>query len=169
MHFTSDRKAESSRNAGSDSLERIVAELRGELAIAQGELLPLLHAIQARFGYIPPAAVPHVAQLLNLTRAEVHGTLSFYHDFRTSLPARRTIKLCQAEACQARGGRAVTTAVEDRLGVRLGATTQDGEVALEAVYCLGLCASGPSAMVDGRPVGRLAPEALERLFDETAP
>ena len=168
MHFTSDQIAESRSDAGSDSLERIVTELRGELEIARGELLPLLHAIQARFGYIPPAAVPHVAQLLNLTLAEVHGTLSFYHDFRTSPAARRTIKLCQAEACQARGGRAVTTAVEDRLGVGLGATTRDGDVALEAVYCLGLCASGPSAMVDGRPVGRLAPDALESLFDATA-
>jgi len=168
MHFTSDRKAEGRGDAGSESLERAVAELRGQLGTERGALLPLLHAVQARFGYIPPPAVPHVAQLLNLTRAEVHGTLSFYHDFRTRPAARRTIRLCQAEACQARGGRAVTMAVEDRVGVGLGATTRDGEVALEAVYCLGLCASGPSAMVDGRPVGRLAPNALERLFDETA-
>jgi formate dehydrogenase subunit gamma len=129
----------------------------------EGALLPILHDVQDAFGCIPDAAVPLIAQALNLSRAEVHGTLTFYHDFRRAPAGRRVVKLCQAEACQARGGRAVTAAAEAALGVRLGATTADGEVTLEPVYCLGLCASGPAALVDGRPVGRLDPTDLQRL------
>jgi formate dehydrogenase subunit gamma len=146
----------------------LCAEILTRHAGREGALLPILHDVQAAVGFVPEAAVADIAHGLNLTRAEVHGTVSFYHDFRTGPAGRRVIKLCQAEACQARGGRAVTAAVEDRLGARLGGTSAGGEVTLEAVYCLGLCASGPSAMVDGRPVARLAPDALEALFDETA-
>jgi formate dehydrogenase subunit gamma len=129
----------------------------------EGALLPILHEVQDVFGCIPDEAVPVIAEALNLSRAEVHGTLTFYHDFRRIPAGRRVVKLCQAEACQARGARAVTAAAEAALGVRLGGTSADGETTLEAVYCLGLCASGPSALVDGRPVGRLDPGDLKRL------
>jgi formate dehydrogenase subunit gamma len=129
----------------------------------EGALLPILHDVQDAFGYVPDAAVRAIAQALNLSRAEVHGTLTFYHDFRRAPAGRRVVKLCQAEACQARGGRAVKAAAEAALGVAMGATRADGEVTLEAVYCLGLCASGPSGLVDGRPVGRLDPDDLSRL------
>lgn len=147
-------------------------ELYGEIlarhATREGALLPILHDVQAALGYVPEAAIADIAHGLNLTRAEVHGTVSFYHDFRNRPPGRQVIRLCQAEACQARGARAVTAALEARLGVPLGQSTPDGGLSLEAVYCLGLCASGPSAMVGDRPVARLAPDALEALFDETA-
>lgn len=134
----------------------------------EGALLPILHDVQSALGFVPDQAVADLAEGLNLTRAEVHGTLSFYHDFRGSPAGRRVVKLCQAEACQARGGRAVAAAAEARLGVRLGETSPDGEVTLEPVYCLGLCASGPAALVDGQPVARLAPDALDVLA-EAAP
>lgn len=131
-----------------------------------GALLPILHEVQAAFGYVPDPAVGIIADRLNLTRAEVHGVLSFYHDFRKSPAGRRLVKLCQAEACQARGGRAVTAAAQARLGVSLGETSADGAVTLEPIYCLGLCASGPAALVDGRPVGRLTVEDLAPLMGE---
>lgn len=138
----------------------------------EGALLPILHDIQGAFGFVPAAMVPAVAGELNLTRAEVHGTISFYHDFRSEPAGRSIVKLCQAEACQARGARAVTAALEAGLGVSLGATTADGAVSLEPVYCLGLCASGPAALVDGRPVARLdpkdAPELLGDLLGEVS-
>lgn len=132
----------------------------------EGALIPILHDIQDALGFVPEAAVPAVAQRLNLTRAEVHGALSFYPDFRSEAPARHVVKLCQAEACQARGGRAVTAELEARLGATIGAATPDGQVSLEPVYCLGLCASGPAALVDGRPVARLDRSGLARLVSE---
>ena len=135
----------------------------------EGALLPILHDVQAALGFVPREAVAVVAEALNLTRAEVHGTLSFYHDFRDAPAGRRVVKLCQAEACQARGGRAVTAAAEARLGLQLGETSADGELTLEPVYCLGLCASGPAALVDGEPVGRLSPDDVGRIFEEATP
>jgi len=131
----------------------------------EGALLPILHDIQHEFGWVPDEAVAQAALTLNLSRAEVHGVLTFYPDLRRAPAGRRVVKLCQAEACQARGGRAVTAAAEAAIGVLLGATTPDGEVTLEPVYCLGLCASGPSALVDGRPVGRLDPAGVRRLLE----
>ncbi|HTI66632.1 MAG TPA: formate dehydrogenase subunit gamma [Caulobacteraceae bacterium] len=131
-----------------------------------GALLPILHALQHAFGHVPAAAVPIVAEALNLSRADVHGVVTFYHDFRSELPGRRVLKLCQAEACQARGGRAIAAQAQARLGVALGETTADGAVTLEAIYCLGLCASGPSALLDERPVARLDAAGLDRLLAE---
>lgn len=121
----------------------------------EGALLPILHRLQHAFGCVPDEAVPLVAEALNISRAEVHGVVTFYHDFRRQPAGRRVVKLCQAEACQARGGRAVTAAALAEAGVALGGTTADGELTVEAVYCLGLCASGPAALVDGQPVARL--------------
>lgn len=147
----------------------IVHEILARHAGRDGALLPILHDVQAAFGFVPEAAAPIIAEALNLTRAEVHGVLSFYHDFRSAAPGRRVVKLCLAEACQAQGGRAVAAAVQSRLGVTMGETSADGEVTLEPVYCLGLCASGPAALVDGRPVARLSADRIGALIAEPRP
>ena len=125
-----------------------------------GPLLPILHAIQATFGCVPRDAVPLVAEALNLTRAEVHGVVTFYHDFRDTPAGRRVIRLCRAEACQAMGSEALAAGLLARRGLEWGGTTQDGELTVEPVYCLGLCAVAPAALIDGEPVGRLTPERL---------
>jgi formate dehydrogenase subunit gamma len=130
-----------------------------------GTLLPLLHALQEAFGCVPEAAVPLLAHALNLSRAEVHGVVSFYHDFRRAPAGAHVVKLCQAEACQAMGCRALAAHARERLGVALGETTGDGRVTLEAVYCLGLCATAPSAMIDGRVLGRLTPARLDAALE----
>lgn len=130
----------------------------------EGPLLPTLHAIQARLGWTPAAAVPVVAEVFNLSRADVHGVVTFYHDFRPEPPARHVLKLCRAEACQARGADRALMAAETTLGVKLGESDPRGEVAIEPVYCLGLCASGPAALWDGQPVaGALLDELLDSL------
>lgn len=126
-----------------------------------GALLPILHALQDIFGHIPEPAIPMVAAALNLSRAEVHGVVSFYHDFRRHPPGRHVVKLCRAEACQAMGGAALAAALLDRLGLQWGGTTPDGGLTIEPVYCLGLCACAPAALVNGEPVGRLDQAALE--------
>ena len=140
-----------------------IARLMALHADRRGALLPLLHDLQAALGYVPDEAVPAIANGLNLSRAEVHGVVTFYHDFRRAPPARHVVKLCRAEACQARGAAAIEAEAERRLGVAMGQARPDGEVALEPVYCLGLCATGPNAMVDGRPVSRLDSARLETI------
>lgn len=132
----------------------------------EGPLLPILHAMQAEFGFIPPQAVPRIAERLNLGRAEVHGVVSFYHDFRTEPGARRTLKICRAEACQAMGADALAEKAKARLGVDWHGETADGAVALEPVYCLGLCACGPAAMLDDQPVARVDDARLDSLIQE---
>ncbi|MDR3512563.1 MAG: formate dehydrogenase subunit gamma [Caulobacteraceae bacterium] len=134
----------------------------------EGPLLPVLHAVQASFGFVPGEAVPIIAGALNLTRAEVHGVVSFYHDFRSEPAGAHVLRLCRAEACQAAGGDALAGHVERSLGVAIGGTTADGAVTLEAVYCLGLCASGPAAMLDGQPLARLDPDRLDAVIDGLA-
>ena len=131
-----------------------------------GALLPILHALQEAFGCVPQAAVPVVAQALNLSRAEVHGVFTFYHDFRKAPAGRHVLKLCRAEACQAAGGDALAARAEQRLGIAIGNTTADDRVTLEPIYCLGLCATAPSAMLDGRLVGRLDEKRLDALVAE---
>lgn len=121
----------------------------------QGALLPILHDLQAEFGCIPSQAVPFVASALNLTRAEVHGVVSFYHDFRDKPAGRHVLKLCRAEACQSVGGEAMARQVLAHFGTEWGGTTIDGNLTIEATYCLGLCACGPSALLDGQPIGRV--------------
>jgi formate dehydrogenase subunit gamma len=137
-----------------------------ELLHLDGPLLPILQALQEEFGYIDEAAEPLVAEALNLTRAEVHGVVTFYHDFRRAPAGRHVVKLCRAEACQAAGGDALAARAEARLGVAMGETTPDGGVTLEPVYCLGLCATAPSAMVDARVVGRLDEQRLDAVLAE---
>ena len=131
-----------------------------------GALLPILHDLQAAFGYIDAAAEPLIAETLNLTRAEVHGVVTFYHDFRRARAGAHVLKLCRAEACQSAGGEGLAARAEAALGVASGETTTDGQVTLEAVYCLGLCAVAPSAMLDGRLVGRLDDARLDDLIRE---
>jgi formate dehydrogenase subunit gamma len=141
-----------------------VDRLLGEIGDKRGTLLPLLHALQAEFGHIDDALVPHVAEALNLSRADVHGVVTFYHDFRRRRPGRHVVRLCRAESCQARGAVAIERAAVDRLGVAMGTTSGDGQVSLEPVYCLGLCAIGPNALVDGLPVSRIDDAALDRII-----
>jgi formate dehydrogenase subunit gamma len=121
----------------------------------EGPLLPILHAIQAAFGYVPDDAIPQIAKALMLSKAEVHGVISFYHDFRSAPAGRHVLKLCRAEACQTMGADAVAGRIKEALGIDWHETTPDGRVTLEPVFCLGLCACGPAAMVDGRLVGRV--------------
>lgn len=138
-----------------------IREVVAPLAELEGPLLPMLHAIQEVWGHVPQAAVPLLADLLNLGRAEVHGVISFYHDFRDHPAGRRVLKICRAEACQAVGGAAVAQSVLDRLGLDWHGTTPDGAVSVEPVYCLGLCACGPAAMLDGRVIGRIDADRIE--------
>jgi formate dehydrogenase subunit gamma len=132
----------------------------------EGPMLPILHDFQATFGCIPPTAVRFVADALNLTRAEVHGIVSFYHDFREQPAGRHVLKLCRAEACQSMDGEAVASEALARFGVDWGGTTPDGRLTIEATYCLGLCACGPSAMLDGEPIGRVGPATLDDIARE---
>lgn len=141
-------------------------EIVAEHANQEGATLVILHALQHEFGYVPEAAIPMVAQALNLSRAEVHGVFTFYHDFRHRPAGRHVLKLCRAEACQAAGGDALAARAEAKLGVSLGSTTADDRVTLEPIYCLGLCATAPSAMLDGRLIGRLDQKRLDALIVE---
>lgn len=134
----------------------------------EGPLLPILHDLQTTFGCVSPAAVRLVAEALNLTRAEVHGVVSFYHDFREQPAGRHVLKLCRAEACQSMQGEDLARQVLDRFGVEWGGTTPDGRLTVEATYCLGLCACAPSAMLDGEPRARLTPESIDEIAREVA-
>jgi formate dehydrogenase subunit gamma len=142
------------------------AEIIAEHAGLEGATLVILHALQEAFGYVPQPAIPMVADALNLSRAEVHGVFTFYHDFRHAPAGRHVLKLCRAEACQAAGGDALAARAEAKLGIALGNTTADERVTLEPIYCLGLCATAPSAMLNGRIVGRLDEARLDALVAE---
>jgi formate dehydrogenase subunit gamma len=146
-----------------DRVAQIIAEHRG----LEGPLLPILHSLQETFGYIDAAAEPIIAEALNISRAEVHGVVTFYHDFREAPAGRHVLKMCRAEACQATGGEALASHAEARLGVAFGQTSADGRVTLEPVYCLGLCSVSPSAMLDGRVIARLDANKLDALVAET--
>jgi formate dehydrogenase subunit gamma len=142
------------------------AEIIAERATQEGATLVILHALQEAFGYVPEPAIPMVAEALNLSRAEVYGVFTFYHDFRKRPAGRHVLKLCRAEACQAAGGDALAARAEKKLGVAIGNTTADDRVTFEQIYCLGLCATAPSAMLDGRVVGRLDEARLDALVAE---
>lgn len=143
-----------------DRLAEILAVHRGR----EGALLPILHDVQAAFGHVPEASYQPIADALRLSRAEVAGVVSFYHDFREAPAGRHVIKVCRAEACQSMGGADLIARLETALGVKLGQTK--GDVTLEAVYCLGLCACAPAAQVDGQLVGRASVARLEALVAE---
>lgn len=128
--------------------------------------MPILHEVQAAFGHVPQAALPQIAEALRMTRAEVHGVMTFYHDFRAAPAGKHVLKLCRAEACQSMGADRVAAHAQARLGVDWHETTPDGRVTLEPVYCLGLCACAPAAMVDGRVVGRVDEARVDALIAE---
>ncbi|TPG59070.1 formate dehydrogenase subunit gamma [Roseomonas nepalensis] len=145
--------------------EALAAGIIRELAGLEGALLPILHALQERFGWVPREAVPLVAEALNLSRAEVHGVVTFYHDFRASPPGRHVLKLCRAEACQAMGAEALAEGFMRRHGLAWHGTTGDGGLTLEPVFCLGLCACAPAALLDGEPLARLDDALLDGLVE----
>jgi formate dehydrogenase subunit gamma len=132
----------------------------------EGAALPILHALQHEFGYVDREAVPLVAQALNLSRAEMHGVVSFYHDFREAPAGRHVLKLCRAEACQSMGADALADRARERLHVDWHETTSDGRITLEPVFCLGLCACAPAAMLDDRVFGALDDARLSALIDQ---
>jgi formate dehydrogenase subunit gamma len=134
-------------------------------ASLDGPLLPILHALQKEFGYIDREAERLIADALNISRADVHGVVTFYHDFREQPAGRHVLKLCRAEACQASGGDALAARAKERLGVALGNTTDDGRITLEATYCLGLCSVSPAAMMDGKLYARLDRKRLDLIID----
>jgi len=129
-----------------------------------GAMLPMLHALLEAFGYVDAAAIPVIAEALNVSKAEVHGVIGFYHDFRTEPAGKHVLKLCRAEACQSMGCESLIDHVERRLRVKLGETSTDGGFTVEAVYCLGNCALSPAAMLDGKLYGRVSPEFADGLI-----
>jgi formate dehydrogenase subunit gamma len=131
-------------------------------------LIEILHLLQEAVGYVPEGAIQVLADTLNLSRAEVYGVVTYYHDFRHEPPGRHVLKLCRAEACQSMGADALMANVEQRLGVTCGHTTANGSVTLEPAYCLGLCATAPSGMFDGRVLGRLSADRVARLLNEAS-
>ncbi|OWY08757.1 formate dehydrogenase subunit gamma [Thioclava sp. F42-5] len=145
-----------------DEIARIVDAHRA----LEGPLLPMLHALQEAFGYIPTQAHGPICDALNITRAELHGVITFYHDFREKPAGRHVLKICRAEACRSVGGAAVADALLAKLGLEWHDTTANGAVTIEPVYCLGMCACAPAAMVDDRVVGRVDAAKLDKLLAE---
>ncbi|MEO8165092.1 MAG: formate dehydrogenase subunit gamma [Betaproteobacteria bacterium] len=143
----------------------VVSRVLEERKHLPGALLPILHGIQDALGYVPREAVAHIAQALNLSRAEVHGVVSFYHHFRTAPPGRHTVYLCRAESCQSMGATALVDHAKARLGVDFHGTTADGSFTLEPVYCLGNCACSPAMMIDGELYGRVTPQRFEEVVN----
>ncbi|MCF8473905.1 MAG: formate dehydrogenase subunit gamma [Emcibacter sp.] len=142
-------------------------EVISQYADMAGGLMEALHGLQAAFGYIPPESYPLLAEAFNLSKAEVYGVKSFYHDFRSQPAGRHVIKICQAESCQAMGSRSLTKHAEEMLGIRLGQTTMDGHISLEAIYCLGNCAVSPNISLDGRTQGRMTEAKFSDLVKRT--
>lgn len=146
--------------------EERISEIIAEHIALEGPMLPILHAIQTEYGHVPQMAVTLIAAALNIGRAEVHGTMSFYHDFRTTPAGKHVVKLCRAEACQAQGADRTADHAREALGVDWHETTKNGNVTLEPVFCLGLCACGPAAMVDGKVVGLVTKKRFDRIISE---
>jgi formate dehydrogenase subunit gamma len=144
--------------------QKAVLDSCARLKSLPGALLPILHEVQGALGYVPKDAVPLIAHALNLSRAEIHGVITFYHYFRTEKPGRHVVQLCRAEACQAVGAAQLEAHAKRTLGIDFHGTTADGAVTLEAVYCLGNCALGPSAMLDDRLQGRVTPDRFDALI-----
>ncbi len=146
------------------------AALAGEIiathAGLEGAALPVLHALQEAFGYIPKQSEAMIADALNISRADVHGIVSFYHDFRRAPAGRHVLRLCRAEACQSVGAAVLADRLLARLGLDWGDTTRDGSLTVEPAYCFGLCACGPAGLLDGEPLARLDDAALDGLADQ---
>ncbi|MFP5508008.1 MAG: formate dehydrogenase subunit gamma [Alphaproteobacteria bacterium] len=150
----------------SEEVRTRTEEVLAAHAHLEGPLLPILHALQESFGFIPQDCVQTIAEGLNIGRAEVHGVITFYHDFRDAPAGRHVLRICRAEACQAQGGTALAEATLARLGLEWHGTTVNGAVTIEPVYCLGLCACGPAAMVDGKVLGRMDTARMEAILAE---
>ena len=146
--------------------EARIAAIIAEHIGREGPMLPILHAVQAEFGHVPRAALPMIAEALNISRAEAHGVMSFYHDFRETPAGRHVLRLCRSEACQATGAAALAGAAQARLGIGWHGTTANGALTLEPVFCLGLCACGPAAMLDGRVIGRVDAARIDEIAAE---
>jgi formate dehydrogenase subunit gamma len=146
--------------------ESVVEDCVSRLKHKSGALLPVLHAVQDALGYVPPSAVAIIAEGLNLSRAEVHGVISFYHYFRSTPPGRHTIHLCRAEACQSMNQRALEAHAKEKLGVQFHETTGNGAFSFEPVYCLGNCACSPAMMIDGELYGRVTPERFDEIVSQ---
>jgi len=149
-------------SAAQQAVSSIVERLKEE----PGALLPVLHAVQDALGYIPPAAVPVIAEGLNLSRADVHGVISFYHYFRDTKPGRHTIHLCRAEACQSMNQKATEAHAKQKLGVDYHGTTSNGAFTFEPVYCLGNCAASPAMMIDNELYGRVTPARFDDIVSK---
>ena len=148
------------------STEEAVSSAVNSCGQLEGPLLPVLHAVQAALGHIPQAAVAQIARALNLSRAEVHGVISFYHDFRTTPAGRHTVQICRAEACQAVGSRQLEAHVREKLGIDYHETSCDGQITLEPVYCLGNCACGPSVRINDDVHALVDNERFDALLDD---
>lgn len=151
--------------AGGSPLERHVRSAVAAHRDDRGALLPILHDIQAEFGYVDPAVVPILAEELNLSRADVHGVISFYHDFRKSAAAGTHVRICRAEACQAAGADELVEHAKTRLGTDIGDTSPDRAATLDQVFCFGNCALGPTVEINGRIAGRVTPQRFDALLD----
>lgn len=152
--------------SGQDTINPQIEEIIAELKDKPGALLPILHAIQDQLGYIPADSVPSIAKALNLSRAEVHGVISFYHYFRETPPGKTTIHLCRAESCQAMGSKNLEAHVKTKLGIDFHETTSNGAYSLEPVYCLGLCACSPSMQIGENVYGRVTADSFDRSLGE---
>ena len=149
-----------------NTMETTVQEIITALKDKPGALLPILHAIQDQLGYVPADSVPAIAKGLNLSRAEVHGVISFYHYFRDTAPGKQTIHLCRAESCQAMGGKELEAYVKQSLGIDYHETTADGKFSLEPVYCLGNCACSPAIQIDHDIYGRVTVDNFESIINQ---
>ena len=148
-------------HSSEEQLEAIIGRYKN----VPGGLMPLLHAVQEAFGHVPSESVPVIAKGMNLSRAEVHGVISFYHDFHTSPRGRTTVQVCLAEACQAMGSRDLESHVKQKLGIGFGETTENGAYTLEPVYCLGNCACSPSVRIGDDVHARVTPERFDELLE----
>jgi formate dehydrogenase subunit gamma len=152
---------------GSVTTNPKILEVINRLKDIPGALLPILHGIQDEIGHVPDEIVPTIAKALNLSRAEVHGVISFYHYFRTTPPGKKTIHICRAESCQAMGSVNLENYVKQKLGIDFHETTTDGAYSLEPVYCLGLCACSPSMQIDHDVYGKVTPELFDDVIAST--
>jgi formate dehydrogenase subunit gamma len=130
----------------------------------RGACLEILHAIQEDVGFVPHEAIDRIADALNLSKADVHGVVTYYHDFRTSPPGCHILKVCRAESCQAMGSDHLESHLKQAHGAGLGENSQDGELTVEPVYCLGNCALSPAIQLDGKVHGRVSPDRLDALI-----
>lgn len=153
-------------HATDTDLKARALEITSELQGLEGPLLPILNALQSEFGYVPKVVLPDIAAALNISRAEIHGVVTFYHDYRDHPAGEHVIKVCRAEACQAAGGEAASARLLQLLGIDWHGTTPNGKVTVEPAYCLGLCACAPALFVDGAPIGRLDTDRVADIAAE---